>query len=159
MEASRLPGARERKTLQAAQLSAIYGVDFSPFEMAMSTQRTPLSLSHARPEEQLDRVLTAESWLYDLDLGRPLAAQIAKPREVELEARHGGQLAGGLLFVRAQLDETLSISTSPYAPRTHWKWGAHEFSRIVGVKPGERVRVVARVEAIEANHRILVDLV
>jgi SAM-dependent methyltransferase len=158
LEASRLPGARERKTLQAAQLSAIYGVDFSPFEMAMSTQRTPLSMSHARTDDQLDRILTAESWLYDLDLGRPLAEQIAKPREVELEARQGGQLGGVLLFFRAHLDETLSISTSPYAPRTHWDWGAHELSRIVGVKAGERVRVVARVEAIDDEYRIVVDL-
>ncbi len=159
LEASNLSLAGARMARQAAQLSAMYGVDFSPFEMAMNTSPSVLSASGRHAQEQLEGLLTDEALLFDLDLGRSLAEQIAHAHEFDLEARTDGRLGRVLIFFRAHLDEMTAISTSPYAPRTHWSWTVYDLARAITVEEGQRVRLRAQVQTVDGVQRVVVDLI
>jgi protein arginine N-methyltransferase 1 len=157
LEAGRLPLAAERATREAAQLTGLYGVDFSPLEVALQSHESIL-MSPEHDDWALRHLLTEEAVLYDLDLSRPLADQVAPPVTVKLRAHDTGRVGGIILYFRAHLDATFALTTSPYSPRTHWDWTVYDLQRSVPVRPGDDVGLEARVEAIEDEQRIVVEL-
>lgn len=158
LEAHRLPLAAERAAREAAHLSGLYGVDFSPLELALQTHESSILMSLEREDTPLKHLLTDEAVLYDLDLSRPLMAQVEKPARVTLRARDAGRLGGVVLFFRAHLDEKLVLTTSPYAPRTHWDWTVYDLSQTRQLSAGDQVGLQARVEPMDDEQRIVVDL-
>ncbi len=157
LDAQRLPLYAERTKKEVEHLSTLYGVNFSPLDLALQTWDTTFLMSTDHGESALDHLLTDETVLWDLDLSRSLEAQVATPTRSVLRARHHGRLAGVVLFFRAHLDEKMILSTSPYAHRTHWDFTFYDLSRIVAVAPGDEMQVTARVEFVEDRQRIFID--
>ncbi|HSN85231.1 MAG TPA: hypothetical protein VL025_00670, partial [Thermoanaerobaculia bacterium] len=87
----------------------------------------------------------------DLDLDRQL-------REVRLPILENGKLGGVVLFFRAHLDETLTLSTSPYAPPTTWGYDVRAFARRVPVAAGMEIPLELGVENVLGRQRVSLEL-
>ncbi len=149
-----------RVLAEAAELGGLYGVDFSPY-LELLTELPP---RHFRPPIRNGdgifnhKVLTAEHRLLDIDLTAP-AGLAADRVEVPLCVRDAGTLAGVALFFRAHLDERTQLTTSPFAPRTHWGWDVRALARRQPVDAGDEVTLAVKVETWLGKQRLGVDLV
>jgi hypothetical protein len=62
------------------------------------------------------------------------------------------------MFFRAHLDDRLQLSTSPYAPRTHWGWAVRDLPRSFHVKAGDEVQLGANLLTVAGRQRLKVEL-
>lgn len=145
---------------RARELSGMHGLDFSPVVKAVEaaasrSRRNRFWLG----EKMFDRkVLSEELRLLDLDLeagdleivGRP-------PASASLRITTEGTLVGIVLFFRAHLDEEIQLTTSPFAPVTHWGWDVRIFSRRLHVRPGDEVPLAVEIESTFGNQRMNID--
>ena len=88
----------------------------------------------------------------DLEVvGRPPAA-------ASLRITAEGTLVGIVLFFGADLDQEIRLTTSPFAPLTHWGWDVRIFSRRLPVRPGDQVPLAVEIESTFGNQRMNIDL-
>lgn len=154
------PYRDKRKVLaETAELSGLYGIDFTPFLHRLEGVRPqllapPMDLTPPfRP-----RILSEELRLLDLDLRDEALAADPQLGTVRLRIQQEGTLAGAVLFFRAHLDETLSLSTSPHAPPTTWGYDVRTFSRRLRVTPGMEISLRLSVENVLGRQRVSLDL-
>jgi SAM-dependent methyltransferase len=138
------------------RLGALYGLDLSPLQLLEEAAGPPRArvLAAGGP----GRPLTDEARLYDLDLGRDLAAQIAAPASALLEVREEGELGALLLSFQAVLGAGQTLSTGLQAPPTHWGHLVTPLRRGLSVAAGARVPVRALLTPEGEGHRSLLSL-
>jgi protein arginine N-methyltransferase 1 len=150
---------KARVLAETRELPGLYGVDFTPFLRRLEGVRPqllapPIDLSPPfRP-----RILSEELRLLDLDLRDETLVADRQLGTVRLRIQQEGTLAGAVLFFRAHLDETLSLSTSPYAPPTSWGYDVRTFSRRLRVTPGMEIPLQLSVENVLGRQRVSLDL-
>lgn len=150
---------RDQALREGRELAALYGLDLSPYLRAVERVprfRRPLTV----PAGDFPHpVLSGEHRLYDLDLAAgDLASAASEPAETNLEITTAGELTSLVLYFRAHLDERTCLTTSPFAPKTHWGWMVRDLSRTIAVRPGDRVPIDAQVETIMGRQMLRVDL-
>jgi protein arginine N-methyltransferase 1 len=150
------PTLLERMEREATELGRLYGLDLSPYLIGLQAHSEVLSLDAALTESTPPTVLTAEVPLWRVEFAS--AGGALPPREVSLPVTSPGHLGAVALHFRAELDEQLSLSTSPYAPRTHWGWPTMRLSEVRAVRPGDRVPLRARLDHLGRDERVLVEL-
>jgi protein arginine N-methyltransferase 1 len=146
---------------RARELSGLHGLDFSPVIQAVEAASSrPRRTRTWLGDKGFDRrILSEELRLLDLDLeagdleivGRPAAS-------ASLRITAEGTLVGVVLFFRAHLDEEIRLTTSPFAPLTHWGWDVRFFSRRLPVRPGDEVPLAVEIESTFGNQRMNIDL-
>ncbi len=148
---------RDQALREGRELAGLYGLDLSPFLRALESgpdfQRN-LWLPGTRFHYP---VLTGECLLYDLDLTADLSGAGA-PVEASLDVQAPGDLTSVVLYFRAHLDERTILTTSPFAPKTHWGWGVRDLARPARVRPGDRVALRAQVDTVLGRQQLRVDL-
>jgi protein arginine N-methyltransferase 1 len=150
----------ERAIREARQFEATYGLSFGPLieELkATPESRFPRRLSFPRGEPFAAPILTGEATLVDLDLRQDPGESLGRPRQVELEVVRGGLLGAVLVFFNAHLDEKAVLSTSPYAPPTHWGWEVRRLSQEVEVAAGTRIALSVEARIERGTERLVVD--
>lgn len=146
---------------RARELSGLHGLDFGPVIKAVET-----AASHATKgrrswlgDKIFDRkVLSEELRLLDLDLEAGDLEIVGRTASASLRITGEGTLVGIVLFFRAHLDEEIRLTTSPFAPITHWGWDVRIFSRRQPVRPGDEVPLAIEVESSFGNQRMSIDL-
>ncbi len=152
-----LPLLGDRLQREAEALGKLYGLDLSPYALALEAGAEAIALSAEQPAASAaPLVLTDECPLFSLDC----SAAATSPREVSarMRANAPGRLGTVALFFSAQLDEHTSLSTSPFAPRTHWGLSLRELPAAVRVEPGQQISLRARIEPIDGCDRVVVEL-
>lgn len=148
---------REQALREGRELAGLYGLDLSPYLRALEEgpgfRRTSSPAQSRFPYP----ILSGECRLYDLDLAADLSAA-GGPVGAVLDIEAPGELNALVLYFRAHLDERTCLSTSPFAPRTHWGWYVRDLSRSVPVRAGDRVAVQARVDTVLGRQQLWVDL-
>ncbi len=151
---------RDRAVAEMRQLAATYGVRFDPvIEELRQTpaNRFPRSLSFPMGEPFAAPILTAETRLWDLDLRQPPAGDLGRQRKISLDVERRGRLGAVLMFFHAHLDEHAVLSTSPFAPPTHWGWDVRPLAREVDVTPGTTVELEVGTRVSRGIQRIAID--
>ncbi len=166
LEPEFLPSLAVRARLEANEFSGMYGVDFTPYQMLLSTideisetdgKHFPRKGGDFREATFEQPILSDECQLRSVDLNGDLD-------DVDKEARHtmrihtDGRLGSFLLFFRARLDETQTLSTSPFSPRTHWGWSVRDLSRTMNVKAGDEVELRSEIVSVGGRQRLRVRL-
>ncbi|HYI07731.1 MAG TPA: 50S ribosomal protein L11 methyltransferase [Thermoanaerobaculia bacterium] len=144
---------------ELTELEGLYGLDFSAFRQYLNA---PEADPFRRPLGELGQtqfmppILTEETQLYRLDFNASLA--IEPRRDVRLRATRAGTLGGLLVYFRAHLDEETFLSTSPFAPRTHWAWDARPLDRLVRVEAGQEIPIAAELRVVVGVQKLEVRL-
>jgi protein arginine N-methyltransferase 1 len=151
---------RSRTLAEAREFEGTYGLDFGPYleDLTRLGARGFQNRFSVRSGTFEPRILTGESRLLDIDLAADDLDGLGSAFEVRLQAERAGSLAGVTLFFRAHFDESLRLTTSPYAPVTSWGWDVRAFSRRVQVAPGDEVRVRGEVVSELGLQRLHLDL-
>lgn len=145
---------------RARELSGLHGLDFGPVIQAVEAAASRPSRSRSwLGEKTFDRkVLSEELRLLDLDLEAGDLEVVGRPASASLRITAEGTLVGVVLFFRAHLDEEIRLTTSPFAPLTHWGWDVRIFSRRQPVRPGDEVPLAIEIESTFGNQRMNIDL-
>ena len=138
----------------------MHGLDFSPVIKAVeATASRPRRNRIWVGDKGFDRkVLSEELRLLDLDLEAGDLEVVGRPASASLRITGEGTLVGVVLFFRAHLDEEIQLTTSPFAPLTHWGWDVRIFSRRLPVRPGDEVPLAVEIESTFGNQRMVIDL-
>lgn len=151
---------RDRAAGETRQLAAAYGLSFEPLIAALEETpptRFPRRLTFPSGEPFKAPILTRESQLWDLDLQRPPDEDLGRSRTIPLTVKKPGRLGAILVFFHAHLDEHAVLSTSPFAPPTHWGWDVRPLSKEVAVGPGDAVELAVGTEVRRGIQRIVID--
>lgn len=145
---------------RARELSGMHGLDFSPVVRAVEAAASRPRRNRAwLGDKSFDRkVLSEELRLLDLDLEGGDLEIVGRPASASLRITAEGTLVGIVLFFRAHLDEEIQLTTSPFAPLTHWGWDLRLFSRRLRVRPGDEVPLAVEIESTFGNQRMNIDL-
>lgn len=125
---------------EAAELSAIYGLRLDPLVEASTT------LQHEGAEGQVaSRVLTEERELYGIDFTEPPGSECDE-RVHRLVATRSGSIEEVMVFFRAYLHADTQLTSSPFAPRTHWSPYVVRLPRPVRVEADHPLFLRSRVD-------------
>lgn len=160
-----IPSIRERAALEAREFSGMYGLNFAPYihvlehaeEIAHDTQ-FPRRGGDFRESFFPLGILSEECLLRPIDLNGDLAAQSSGETRASLKIRTDGRLGSLLMFFRAHLDERIQLTTSPYAPRTHWGWAIRDLPRTFHVKAGDEIDLGAAIATVAGRQLMQVRL-
>ncbi len=160
-----LPSIAARARLEAREFSSMYGLNFDPYlqilehadEINDYTQ-FPRQGTDFREAFFQQGILSEECTVRTIDLNGDLAAQSAGETLSTMKIRADGRLGSVLMFFRAHLDDRLQLSTSPYAPRTHWGWAVRDLPRAFHVKAGDEVQLGASLLTVAGRQRLKVEL-
>lgn len=150
---------------EAAELSGLYGLDFSPYLARL--RALPATAFGRRPETRPGArfepaILTEPLGLLDLDftgdLGGGLGALETGAGDLRLRAVRSGGLGGVAIYFRAHLDERTVLSNSPFLPPTHWGYHTSPLSRRVAVAPGDEIALSAELVTRRGKQALDVDL-
>ncbi len=150
----------ERALLEARQFEATYGLSFGPLIDAMRdvpASRYPRRMHYPVGEPFRAPILTQEARLMDLDLRSEPGEEVGSKREIEIEVKRNGRLGAVLLFFHAHLDEQTVLSTSPFAPPTHWGWDVRRLSKEVEVAAGTKLRLAIEARIENGIERLGID--
>lgn len=151
---------KARVLAETRELPGLYAIDFKPFLQRLEGVRhqfLPPPVDLAPPFKP--RILSEELCLLDIDLYDEALDLDQQLREVRLPILESGKLGGVVLFFRAHLDETLTLSTSPYGPPTTWGYDVRSFSRRVPVSPGMSIPLALGVENVLGRQRVSLELI
>ncbi|HEX3127661.1 MAG TPA: 50S ribosomal protein L11 methyltransferase [Thermoanaerobaculia bacterium] len=149
--------SRDQAVREARELAGLYGLDLSPYLRGLE-QGPDFRRTLGIPGERFPYpILSGECRLYDLDLSSDLSGA-GGPVEAQLDIQSPGELTSLVLWFRAHLDERICLTTSPFAPKTHWGWSLRDFSRTVSVRPGDRVALRAEVGTAMGRQQLQVSL-
>jgi SAM-dependent methyltransferase len=104
-------------------------------------------------------ILTDEVRLFDIDFAESLSGITDDPKAAILKANKSGLLNAVVVFFRAFMDETIHLSTSPFAPQTHWGSWVWDLRTPVAVRPGDEVHIRATVLTLNGQDRLQIDQV
>lgn len=152
--------AKERALLEARQFEATFGLSFGPLIEELENtpeSRYPRRMSFPAYEPFAAPILTRETRLVDLDLRREPEEDAGRKRTIRLEVAQSGRLGAVLLFFHAHLDEQTVLSTSPFAPPTHWGWDVRRLSEEVEVAAGTTIELTAEARIERGLERFVVD--
>jgi SAM-dependent methyltransferase len=156
VEPPSLPSLGDRLQREADALGKLYGVDLSAYALALEANIEAIALSGEHGGvQQAPQVITQEATLFSFDFGRD-----SDPGELtaSLIATATGRVGALLVYFHAELDEGVTLSTSPFAPRTHWGWSLRELPAAVQVQAGDPITVRARIDTIDGNERVITEL-
>ncbi|HWM94390.1 MAG TPA: 50S ribosomal protein L11 methyltransferase [Thermoanaerobaculia bacterium] len=142
---------------EGRELAGLYGLDFSPYLQAIQDEPEFRRTLWVQQREFPHPILSAECRLYDLDFSADLSAS-GETVEATLEIQSAGDLTSLVLYFRAHLDERICLTTSPFAPKTHWGWTVRDLTQPLAVRAGDRIALRARVETVLGRQQLQVDL-
>ncbi|WP_437715396.1 50S ribosomal protein L11 methyltransferase [Sorangium sp. So ce448] len=165
VESEFVPSIRERAVLEAREFGPMYGLDFSPYlhvlehaqEISQDTD-FPRRGSDFRESFFPLGILSEECLLRTIDLNGDLVAQSTGETRATMRIRTDGRIGSLLLFFRAHLDERLQLTTSPYAPRTHWGWAIRDLPKAFNVKAGDDLDLRAAISTFAGRQLMQVHL-
>ncbi len=150
---------KPRLLSEAHEFDGLYGVDFSPYRALLAE----LEPHHFLPPISGGqgtfghKVLSEEHKLLDIDL-HCIDSALDGRIDVPLRIANAGSLAGLVLYFRAHLDSRSQLTTSPFAPRTHWGWDVRRLVRRLPVAAGDEVMLSVEVERWMGKQRLNVNL-
>lgn len=160
-----VPPLMERARLEARELAGMYQIDFKPYLSLLelfgdideqgTLPRKGTDFRHAVFDQP---ILTEECGLLSVDLQAVDPAANIDGQRAELKINNDGHLGCLLIFFRAHLDEKQMLTTSPFAPRTHWGWIARDLPRVRAVRAGETLPLVCTLGEVAGRQRIRVRL-
>ncbi len=151
---------RDRALLEAEQFAATYGMSFEPLidELRKAPRsRFPRPVDFPKDEPFKAPILTREATLWDLDLRQAPDPDLGRRREICLDVDRPGRLGALLVYFHAHLDDKSVLSTSPFAPPTHWGWDVRGLSKEVVVEPGSTVALTAGTQVQRGSARVAID--
>lgn len=165
LEPDFVPSVATRAYYEAKEMSAAYGVDMEAYARLIRGSTGMINewsqWPHQRDDPSMalftEKILSQEVVLRSVDLYSDLSA-IDERVEVTLPIAHDGHLGSLLLYFRAHLDERLGLTTSPFAPRTHWGWSVRDLSRSFRVRAGDEVALACWLELDRGKQKLGVDL-
>ncbi|HSS78958.1 MAG TPA: 50S ribosomal protein L11 methyltransferase [Thermoanaerobaculia bacterium] len=143
---------------EALEVQRLYGLDFTPF-LDILGEADPRQFAPVPAEGDRffkSKVLSEECLLVDLDLQAGNLNQPGLPAQVHLRIQSRGTLGAVAVYFRADLDEDIQLTNSPFAPLTSWRRQVRPLSRHVEVAPGDEVRL--RVELLSRHGRQELDV-
>lgn len=153
------PQKRRQKTLaEARELGRLYGVDFGPVIEGLAAAPPGAGTWLDETGAFKPPILTSELVLCDLDFQQGDLESPFLNADSHLTVEAGGTLSGIVIYFRAHLDETASLTNSPLAPATHWGWDVRPLSRALAVAPGDRIPVAAELRSWLGRQSLRVDL-
>ena len=161
VELTEPPPDEERTLAEARELSGLYGLDVEPLVQSVaesfreSTSRRSWNGGQARFEP---KILSEEHCLLDLDFRSDPLDLSGWTAAVPLRITRAGTLSGVVLFFRAHLDEQIELTTSPYAPPTHWGWDVRAFSKYIPVAAGDEVALTVEIQDRAGTQGLMVRL-
>ena len=161
VEVAEPPPDEDRMIAGARELSSLYGLDFGPFveTLAESLERPASKRTWIGGQARFEpKILSEELRLLDLDLRSDALDVVGWTATVPLQIVYEGRLGGVVLFFRAHLDEQTQLTTSPYAPQTHWGWDVRAFSKQIPVAAGDEVALVVELRAQAGTQGLVVRL-
>jgi protein arginine N-methyltransferase 1 len=156
VELPQVPSPTERILCEAREFSRIYGLDFTPYVMALEAYRDALAINTGRPAgtETANRILTEPCLLRSVDMTKePLETEAP----TQLEVASDGFLDGLLIYFRAPLGDIV-LTNSPFTPTTAWGWAVRDLGQRRLVRTGERVALRSRLAMIDERSRLIVEL-
>lgn len=133
---------------EAWELAAIYGIRLEPVIEALMACRSEAGGSQGAADSVgrvTDRVLTEECDLYDIDFFEPPWSE-CEEREHRLVVTRPGTLEEIVVFFRAHLHGDLQLTSSPFAPPTHWSSFVERLPRPLHVEAGHTLVLRSRVD-------------
>lgn len=152
---------RGRLLAETRELPALYGVDFAPLLdrlAGLTPQLVIPALDVSANGRFKPKIVSEELQLLDLDLAAELPESLGQRSESRLRIAAAGRLDALALFFRAHLDETLHLSTSPYAPLTSWGHDIRALSRQQRVSPGDEIVLSQGIDSRLGRQRLMIDL-
>jgi len=145
-----------RLITEAAEFQHAYGIDFSAYTAMLSQNQTPDLRIVDDLATDVETILSAETLLYEVDFYSDLRDVSTATASATLNIQRRGRLNGILVFFRAHLDESIQLSSSPYAPQTHWGWSLHDLAAERQVQPGDKIKLQARIATVDGRERLLI---
>ena len=148
---------RDQAIREARELAGLYGLDLSAYLRALEQGQDFRRNLNVTDERFPYPILSGECRLYDLDLSSDLSG-MGGWVEAQLDIQAPGELTSLILYFRAHLDERICLTTSPFAPRTHWGWSLRDLDRTIKVAPGDRVALRAQVDTVMGRQKLRLGL-
>jgi SAM-dependent methyltransferase len=101
--------------LEVAEFQDLYGFDFTLFGQVLCNKAT-LSLDRYNP--LLNKTMSEPLLVKSLDLTTLDSALFSE--QFSLPIKYNGTVTGVCAYFKAYLDETTTLTNSPWAPQTHW---------------------------------------
>lgn len=150
-----------RLRAEAGELDRLYGLDFAPLLRSLegsadqTRSRRTVLWGKTRFEP---KILSEECRFLDLDLRDGDIGLPGKSVRLPLRIVQDGVLGGVAVFFRAHLDEQAQLTTSPYAPLTHWGWTIQNLTRRLPVAAGDAVEIALELKEETGTQFVSLDL-
>lgn len=128
---------KQDKWFEVKEFKDLYGVDFEIFGQVLCNKAT-LRLDRYSPV--LNKTMSEPKLVKSVDF-RTLQGPLFNEK-FELEALEDGHVTGYCAYFKAYLDETTTLTNSPWAPQTHWTHLIYTLPAATAVKKGDAVSLL-----------------
>jgi len=118
----------------------LYGVDYTPIEADIKDMQNFVATSKTKR-------LARDALAYRIDSRKLPSKKIEVEKKFTVDK--AGELHGFMLYFKAKLSETVTLSTSPESAKTHWKQTFLPLGSRAPVKKGDKVKL--KLWAIDKN--------
>ena len=102
-------------------------------------------------------ILSQEAQLFTANFYNDLNNHYKTAVNVPLQIEHRGKINAVLVFFRAQLDDAIQLSNTPYNAHTHWGWALHDLPAEYPVEPGDQIDIRAQITTVDGRERVLIS--
>ena len=168
IESDSIPSLLYRTRLEAREFERLYQIKFDPYlksldaleEINETTVFPSVTTMNASSSQSFQQpILTLECLLKSVNLNSNYEIEFQQREETELTINNSGRLGSILVYFRAFLDETHTLTTSPFAPRTHWRWTIRDLAKVINVSPGDKIALFTELFEINGRQRLRIGLV
>ena len=166
LEPDMVPSFARRVALGVKEFAPAYGLDFDPVLQHIESSAHVLNdwegWPHSRNEPGreyfYENMLSAEVTLRSVDFYGDIDKSVAEHVQVKMPIIQGGRLGSVVIFFRACLDEQISLTSSPFSPKTSWRWKVQDLSRTIDVSAGDEIELVSTLRLFMGRQKLFVDL-
>lgn len=147
---------------EAALLGDLYGVDFSSYVSKVKlTNEIEIDRNNEKIKNQNlfgKKIISNEVLLYDLNFSDDNLYKALKKKKVSFKMNQDGTISGVLIYFKAHLSKEIILSTSPFAPNTHWGQKNKLFANFRQAKKNSIVNLEFEIVNIEGQQLIQLKL-
>lgn len=132
---------RESRLPEVHELKDLYGVDFSLMASVLSNKAS-LKLEHYTP--MLNKTMGEAVLATTLDLRTLTSSMFHETFEVPIA--QNGEVTGFCGYFKVHLDESTTLTNSPWAPKTHWRNLVYTLPAARSVTAGESLNLELRYD-------------
>lgn len=145
---------------EANILGDLYGINFNTYVSEIKTtkdinQRNEFSKKQSLTEK---KIISNEILLYDLNFYDDNIYKLLNKKTISLKINQDGVISGVLIYFKAHLSKEIILSTSSFAPNTHWGQKNNIFTNSKKVKKGSTIKLEFEIINKEGQQKIQLKL-